>query len=1482
MDDNARKAIERGTLKARRLLEDDFAAQLEGTFDVLRSGVISAQAGAHLTERQAHQRSRIVAAIEHKQAAGMSPQQAVADYLRDAAFTTLNRFAALKLLEVRKLVLECVSRGEQSGGYKEFCGLAAGVPLLPEEAGYRLYLECLFDELSTEVKVLFNRRDAASILWPRRPCLEAVLAILNGAPLAGVWSEDETLGWIYQYYNDPAERRQLRDVKQGGSAAPRNSRELAERNQFFTPRYVVEFLTDNALGRTWYEMTRGETRLKEQCRYLVRLPNEHFLQPGEAAPELPAEEDLTREELLQRPVYLPHRPLKDPRTILMLDPACGSMHFGLYVFELLEAIYAEAWELEETLGAEALMRPAELTPLHEEYADRDAFLRDVPRLIVERNIHGVDIDPRAVQIAGLALWLRAQRAWQQQGIKPADRPSIRRTQVVCAEPMPGEKELLREFVEREFPAAERGLFQTLLEAIFDRMQLAGEAGSLLKIEDEIREAIDAAQSAWARRRQETGALFTGEELNRISRQPRLDVLWDQLADLDPDANFWEAAEARLLTALKNFAEQAENGVGFRRRLFVEDAAQGFAFIDVCRKRYDVALMNPPFGDASLPSKPYIEETYGDTKGDVYKAFVECFQSRLIPAGYLGIISSRTGFFLGQSEDWRTRVVLRLYRPIVLADLGIGVLDAMVEVAAYVLRSLSDSEARDLTHSLVPVLERVTRDRKDRFSLPKWQSVRDGLKRHQAAAELEQLADHGFIQRDPGDIVRYSPVWSSVKLIAVPPQLAFPPFISIRALSDTDKGATLLNSIASCIGPRTFVSNPLDFSLLPGSPFAYWASPRLRQIFKELRPFESDVRSAKAGLQTSDDFRFVRLNWEIEPASLGSQWYSFVKGGAFSPFYADVHLVVNWNAGGREIYAFNGVAFGSGAAPIRNPNHYFRVGLTWPLRAKAFSPQVMPEKCVFSIRGYAALAPREELGALLAVMSSCIFDYLFKLLLGRFGYPEFVVGVLRTLPFPALPSEISKRLSKLSFQAWYRKRQVGSVSPTSHAFTTPAVLQSPCSTYGTLVERAAVWSGCIDATDEAIAVIQTEIDALTFDLYGLDLAERVSMSAILTTEAIGDETGRGEEEEEIASVDAPALSADLLAYALGCTLGRWDTRYATNEKTSHELIDPFEALPVCSPGMLQNGEGLPARPDDIPDPYPVSIPWDGILVDDLSHPLDIEQRISDVLEFIWPEKTGISADAIEQEACALLGVKSLREYFRKPSAFFAHHLKQYSKSRRQAPIYWPLSTPSGSYTVWLYYHRFQKDTLYRALEHVKEKCLHEERKLAEMTSESGAPPSATDRKLLAGQEDFVAELRGFKGELERVAPLWNPDLNDGVILNYGPLWRMIAYKPWQKAVKAAFDELVAEKYDWSHLAMHLWPERVVPKCATDRSLAIAHGLEDEFWVEQDGKWKARAEPLRPVAELVSERASAAVKTALNSLLAASVPTGKAAARTRGQR
>ena len=166
---------------------------------------------------------------------------------------------------------------------------------------------------------------------------------------------------------------------------------------------------------------------------------------------------------------------------------------------------------------------------------------------------------------------------------------------------------------------------------------------------------------------------------------------------------------------------------------------------------------------------------------------------------------------------------------------------------------------------------------------------------------------------------------------------------------------------------------------------------------------------------------------------------------------------------------------------------------------------------------------------------------------------------------------------------------------------------------------------------------------------------------------------------------------MVSSTVGAVFGRWDLRFATGERTPPELPDPFDPLPVCSPGMLQGPDGLPAS---APEGYPLRIDWDGILVDDPDHADDIIRRVRDVLEVIWKDR----AEAIEQEACEILGVADLRDYFRKPGpgGFWDDHVKRYSKSRRKAPIYWLLQSSKKNYALWIYYHRLDKDILFKAL------------------------------------------------------------------------------------------------------------------------------------------------------------------------------------------
>ena len=681
MEKEQRSKLQKATQEARRLLEEEFSRQLLETYDInVAAGRWNDEPGTHLQAEQRLLREKLLAWIEHRSAQINDEKEALLLALREMAFTALNRFVALKLMEARELVRPCVSGGLESEGFQEFTAVAQGL-LVEQESSYRLYLETIFEDVSRELRALFDPRDPASLLWPKRTALLDLLDILNRPELAELWREDETLGWIYQYFNGN-DVKEMREAVKGG--APRNSRELAVRNQFFTPRYVVEFLTDNTLGRIWYEMCQGKTGLKERCRYLVRRPNEIWLQPGEEPPaEVVADEALSQEELLRQPVHIPYRLLKDPREIRMLDPACGSMHFGLYAFDLYLAIYAEAWEIAQ--GADEQAKQGEAFAAFVTYAvgfaDKAAFLREVPRLILLHNIHGIDIDPRATQIARLTLWLRAQRAWQEQQLEVAARPAITRSNVVCAEPMPGERELLADFVDQQFPEAERGLVQQLLETIFDKMQLAGEAGSLLKIEEEIRDAIEQAKTEWQKLGIKQGILLNLAEFAALGRVgPSLNT---DLQNLTKD--FWVTIEDRIYAALRDYANQTVSGCGFQRRLFAEDAARGFAFIDICRKHYDTVLMNPPFGEGSLASRFYLSASFPATSNDIYSSFLERAVDISSDNGRIGAITSRAGFFLTSFQEWREDILLKRAFPVVVADLGQGVLDnAMVETAAYCL------------------------------------------------------------------------------------------------------------------------------------------------------------------------------------------------------------------------------------------------------------------------------------------------------------------------------------------------------------------------------------------------------------------------------------------------------------------------------------------------------------------------------------------------------------------------------------------------------------------------------------------------------------------------------------------------------------------------------------------------------------------------------------------------------------------------------
>lgn len=623
-DQTTRNRLQRFVNDARRVLEEEFTRQLQNDFGLDPNSGAMAGLGSlrHINDAQRETARILRDTLAHYTASGdMNAMQGLDRIVREQAFTVLNRLAALRMAEARGLLVESVGNGFQAKGFQLYARLA-GTGLGETGDVYRVYLFSVFDELAQDLPGLFDRYSPQGRLFPREAALLQVLQLINDDDIAPLWGEDETIGWIYQYFNSKEERKAMRDASQ----APRNSRELAVRNQFFTPRYVVEFLVDNTLGRLWFNATGGQTGLRERCQYLLVKPDEM----PQAATKL-----------------------RDPRTLKLLDPACGSMHFGLYAFDLFAEIYREAWAWEQQHGPGSLDVSAQpqavLKPLGQTYEDETAFLRDVPRLVIEHNIYGVDIDPRAAQIASLALWLRAQRAWYDAGVKAKDRPLIGRGHVVAAIAPPAEQELRKQFA-ANLDQRDAELFEKTLQLLKGLPEL----GVLLQVERELPYLI----------RQ----VYVGKGTGLFAQQ---------------EQENWQQAEARVREALTKFGQAAK--ATYQGRLFALDALQGLRLIDLCREVFDVVVMNPPFGELSLGVKSGLVSAYPRSKNDLLTIFVERGLGLLRSGGRLGSITSRTCFFLSSYQQWREEIVLNMARPSVMTDLGHGVMDdAMVEAAAYVL------------------------------------------------------------------------------------------------------------------------------------------------------------------------------------------------------------------------------------------------------------------------------------------------------------------------------------------------------------------------------------------------------------------------------------------------------------------------------------------------------------------------------------------------------------------------------------------------------------------------------------------------------------------------------------------------------------------------------------------------------------------------------------------------------------------------------
>lgn len=317
--------------------------------------------GTVLSAPERSQRSELYRRIEH---------DGYARFCEEMAYTWFNRFAAIRYMEVQGYLpcgVRMLSSYCETSEYDSFSPDCLRMPTeldLPglerdrvfdlvaaadDEALFRLILVAQMNELAECLPAIFGRVGTAdALLLPTRllDCgEEGVLCALVERVKRNTWENVESLGWMYQFYNSEVKDAFFK------SKAKETPDTIGPATQLFTPNWIVRYLVQNSLGRLWMLNNPGSP-LRDDMEYYIEPDTEH--------------EDFIK--------------IEGPEDISLCDPACGSGHILVYAFELLVKMYLE----------------------------RDYRMRDIPGLILSKNLHGMEIDPRAAQIAGLALAMCAR------------------------------------------------------------------------------------------------------------------------------------------------------------------------------------------------------------------------------------------------------------------------------------------------------------------------------------------------------------------------------------------------------------------------------------------------------------------------------------------------------------------------------------------------------------------------------------------------------------------------------------------------------------------------------------------------------------------------------------------------------------------------------------------------------------------------------------------------------------------------------------------------------------------------------------------------------------------------------------------------------------------------------------------------------------------------------------------------------------------
>lgn len=550
--------------------------------------------------------------------------------LEELSFTLFNRIAGIKVIEANQLqpeVITCrASHAGRSFGHKLWLEQNLDKRSLPLD-GLREYIRYAFNQLSDKIQLY-----AVNYLYDLLPEVYDLKEIINEFNKIDEqnWQSDDIMGWLYESYN----RKKRESFKNRNEKIEYNW--VSVTSQIYTPRWVVEFILNNSLGKLWMEM-HPESKLKEN-HDIANIPEKTIIKT------------------------------KSVTEIKVIDPAVGSGNFLLYAFDLFYEMYEEG-----------------------EYAKED-----IPRLIIENNLYGIDLDDRAVQIAQLGLYIKALK--RNKNIK------ISKMNIVSSD-----------FYLPEYSKVEN-LFSeliqhpdtiNLLEEIWEDLRMAYKFGSLIRIEEKI-----------------------GYIINKL-KSPGKEILWGNAL------TFWDEWKAKvfrkIIEALQKYSKNNNGNIKF----FKTKTQDSMLFAEIISNKYDIAVANPPYTDSGKYGKElkvFIEKNYKKPLSfysNLYAVFLKRCSELINENGKVGMIHPLTFMYIKSYVDMR-KYILNNFHINIFVEYGLSDLfgSIMVDPVFYILEKNSYKN-----ETLFISMNQYTRTPEENF---KEEYTKDALKNYIKGRENKNL------------------------------------------------------------------------------------------------------------------------------------------------------------------------------------------------------------------------------------------------------------------------------------------------------------------------------------------------------------------------------------------------------------------------------------------------------------------------------------------------------------------------------------------------------------------------------------------------------------------------------------------------------------------------------------------------------------------------------------------------------------------------